>query len=170
MSHGANSVVNGTTAFLRSRQPKWGVTWCFDHVTPLVLSSILCDDDIIINDIIASPGSRWSKWGTTWLFLVMWPNNVVYMLTPHYCTYRCKKCHQTSIFIFHVINIHVPTTNMTLKYHRYVIYANYFMCTYETTMSVSIPHMDSMQSTISPQALVYNFTLLPYAPEQICLQ
>ena len=33
-----------------------------------------------------------------------------------------------------------------------------------------MPHMNSMQSTMSPQALVYiHFTLLTYAPEQICL-
>ena len=49
-------------------------------------------------------------------------------------------------------------------------YASYFMYTYETTMSVYIHHMNSLQPIMWPKALVYiNFTLLAYVPEQICL-
>ena len=44
------------------------------------------------------------------------------------------------------------------------------MCTYDTSMSVYIPHINSMQSTLSAQTLVYiHFTLLTCAPEHICL-
>ena len=49
----------------------------------------------------------------------------------------------------------MPTINMPLKYHRYATYANYLMCTYEITELVHIPHMNSMQSQMSPQALAY---------------
>ena len=49
-------------------------------------------------------------------------------------------------------------------------YANYFMCRYETTMSVYVPHMNSLQSIMLPEALEYvYFTLMVYAHEQICL-
>ena len=42
--------------------------------------------------------------------------------------------------------------------------------TYETTMPVYIPHMNSLQSTMSPKTLVYAyFTLLVYAYKQIHL-
>ena len=35
---------------------------------------------------------------------------------------------------------------------------------------VYIPHMNSLQSTMSPGTLIYiHFTLLAYAPKQICL-
>ena len=44
------------------------------------------------------------------------------------------------------------------------------MCRYQTTMSVNIPHMNSMQSIMWPQTLVYiHFTSFAYAPEKICL-
>ena len=61
----------------------------------------------------------------------------------------------------HIIAIYVPETNMPLKYLIYVMYANYFMCRYETTMSVYMPHMNSLHSTIWPGALVYiHFTYM----------
>ena len=44
------------------------------------------------------------------------------------------------------------------------------MCKYQTTMSIYIPLMNSLQSTMSPQVLVYiHFTLLAYASEHIYL-
>ena len=63
----ANSVVNSTIAFLRSRQLKRGATRLFGHMIPLVLSLVLHDTNSIINGTIAFLGSRWSKWGATWL-------------------------------------------------------------------------------------------------------
>ena len=48
-------------------------------------------------------------------------------------------------FIYHAIAIHVQTTHILLKCHIYATYVIYFMCKYETTMSVYIPHMISMQ-------------------------
>ena len=42
-----------------------------------------------------------------------------------------------------VISKYIPGTNMALKCY---VYANYFICTYETTMSVHTPHIKSMQS------------------------
>ena len=136
-----NGIIDGTIAFLRSRQLKWGTTshfwflhhwhWCCCHMMATVLSitslhSLGQDNwkevqhDVfimwhhwcwhlyyvmttassinpinwinsktteweiyksIINGINAVLGSRWTKLGPMWLFLVMWPNNVVYMLT-----------------------------------------------------------------------------------------
>ena len=47
---------------------------------------------------------------------------------------------------------------------------NYFMCRYQTTFSGYIPHMNTLQSIIWPEALLYMYsTLLEYATEQICL-
>ena len=44
------------------------------------------------------------------------------------------------------------------------------MWRYDATMSVYVPHMHSLQSTMWPETLVYiHFTLLAYAPQQMCL-
>ena len=82
--HHIDSFVNGTIAFLRSRQLKWGatcfwscdaigsrITWCLwnlCHVMRLSLVSALCEVDSIISDTIAFLRSRLSKWGTMWHF------------------------------------------------------------------------------------------------------
>ena len=43
-------------------------------------------------------------------------------------------------------------------------YINYLMCIYDTTMSVYMPHMNSLLSTLWPEALVYiNYISLAYA-------
>ena len=74
-------------------------------------------------------------------------------------------------YLTYITAKYVSETNMPLKYQTYVIYANYFICRYQRTMSVYISHINSMQSTASPQALVYlHFMLLAYTPKQICLQ
>ena len=60
--------------------------------------------------------------------------------------------------------------NNALKCHIYASHANYFMCISETTMSVYMLHINSLQSTMWPGTLVYiYFTLLAYAPKHICL-
>ena len=67
---------------------------------------------------------------------------------------------------------HILLTNMcqnkyVLKCH---IYAYYFLCRYDTTMSVYILHISSLQSKLQPGALLeIHFTLFAYAPKQICL-
>ena len=64
----------------------------FGHVTPLVLASTLCD----INSIIyiwhhCTPWVKMIKMRFNMTFLVMWLNNVVYMLIPLYCIYKSSK-------------------------------------------------------------------------------
>ena len=51
VSHTTFGIINGTTAFLRLRWSKWGVTWLFGHVMPLALVSASCDSDINMNVI-----------------------------------------------------------------------------------------------------------------------
>ena len=64
----------------------------------------------------------------------------------------------------------MPTTNILHKCHIYDTYANYFMCRYETTVSVYILPSKLMQSTAWPETVItMHFILLAYAPEQICL-
>ena len=55
--------------FLWSRQSKWGATWLFGHVMPLVLVSASHYANSIINDAIAFLRSRWLKSGKT---LLIW--------------------------------------------------------------------------------------------------
>ena len=96
-------------------------------------------------------------------FLVIWHNHLVYKETSHYCTYKSKT------FIYYAITMYVSTRNMSLKCHWYTAYANCFRYSYEITISVHIPHMDSVQSIMWPVATVYiHFTLLAYATESIC--
>ena len=68
-------------------------------------------------------------------------SNITYMSIPHYCTYISNKTSNHN-FIYPAISIYVPASNMPLKCH---MYANCFMCRYETTMSAYIPHMNSMK-------------------------
>ena len=59
---------------------------------------------------------------------------------------------------------------MPQKYHIYVIYASYFMHRYQTTISIYIPNVHSLQPIMWPGTLVYvHFQLLACAPELICL-
>ena len=44
----------------------------------------------------------------------------------------------------------------------YSTYENQFICTYETTMSLYIPHMNVMQSTLSPGPLLYIHWNMPW--------
>ena len=45
------------------------------------------------------------------------------------------------------------------------------MCRYQTTMSVFMPHINSMQSNYATANTgIHSHTLLVYIPEQICLQ
>ena len=59
---------------------------------------------------------------------------------------------------------------MPLTCHIYATYINYYMHRYQTTISVCIPHINSPQSKLLPQTLVYtHFTLLAHGSEQIFL-
>ena len=78
-----------------------------------------------------------------------------------------KTKQQFATLVYHPTATYVLTTDMPLKCD---IYASFFMWRYQKTMAVYIPHMNSLQSTLSPQALVYiQFKLLAYAPNHICL-
>ena len=100
---------------------------------------------------------------TNLLQLTMWPGTLVYLhftllahalniCLPHcinifHCTativyiwshitsHKCLKIITTATLIYHVI--------IAFKCHIYATYANYFLCRYQTTMSVYIPHMYS---------------------------
>ena len=91
-------------------------------------------------------------------------SNTVCMKMPYYYTCMSNKT-TNSNFICHTVSIYVPAINMPLMPH-----ANYFKCRYVTTMSVYLPHMNSMQWTMGPSPLAYiHSTLLGYSPEPICL-
>ena len=60
----------------------------------------------------------------------------------------CTTIQATATGSSHIIAKYIPETNMPLRCHTYSTYANNFMCTYETTMSVCIPHMNSLQSVM----------------------
>ena len=82
---------------------------------------------------------------------------------PHITAHTSQNKQETATFINHAIIIYVPTTKMPLKCHINARCATYFMCTYETTMSVYKVHINSMQSIMWPEALVYiYFTLHIY--------
>ena len=62
--------------------------------------------------------------------------------------------------------LHLHTNN---KYAAQMPYIGYFLYRYEATMSLYFPHMNSLQSAMSPQALLcIHFTLLAHVPKQIC--
>ena len=82
---------------------------------------------------------------------------------PNITAYTSTK---NATFIIHAIAIYTVYANN--KYNSQMPHiTSYFMCKYETTMSVCMPHINSLQSTIWPDALVYiHFTLLAYAPNK----
>ena len=65
--HDADSVINGTTVFLRSGQPKWGAKW------PFWWCDTTGDSVSIINGITTFLRSRQSKWALIWLFWSVMP-------------------------------------------------------------------------------------------------
>ena len=82
----------------------------------------------------------------------------------------CAKENQLQVFTLHAIAMCGPAIKIPLKCNVHATYVNYFMCRCETSMSVYIPHMNWLKSILWPEVLVYiHFTILPYAPEQICL-
>ena len=80
---------------------------------------------------------------------------------PHYLTNEQKQ-QQIGTLIYHAIATYKQTTNMPLQCHTcQVVHSNY-----QTGISAYIPHINSLQSTMSLQAKVYiHFTLLAYAPD-----
>ena len=120
-----------------------GYIWKFEHT----LHFMLCFTEVF---------STKDQWGATWYFWSLRP------LTPGWVSKQQKP----ATFNYHAITTHVSSTLCPSK----VMYTNYFICRYETTMSVYIPHMNSMQSIMWPKALVFiHYTLLPYTSEQTCL-
>ena len=62
--------------------------------------------------------------------------------------------------------MYVPPTNMPLRCHIFKL----LRCRYETSRSVYMPHINSLQSTMRLEVLVYIlFKFVPYVSEQICL-
>ena len=65
---------------------------------------------------------------------------------------------------FHAIAIYVPTKICPSN----AMYANEFICRYETTMSVYMPHLNSVQSIMLPDVLAY-ISYYWYVSEQVSL-
>ena len=83
--------------------------------------------------------------------------NTVLYVDPILLHTQIKKKQLTATLIYHINGIHMP--------HMHII-----SCAYETTVSVHIPHVSSMQSIMWPGGPVYiHFILLTHGPEQICL-
>ena len=59
--------------------------------------------------------------------------------------HACAKTQPTAISTLHIIVMHVPETNITLKYHVEAQYADKFMCRYDTTCQY-MSNMNSLQS------------------------
>ena len=76
----------------------------------------------------------------------------------HITTYTSQNLQQTATFFYHAITIHVPTANMPLKCHICATYANYFMGTYETTVSLYIPDMNSVTKS---NAIILHYWYMP---------
>ena len=69
-----------------------------------------------------------------------------------------------------IIAKYVPERNRLLKCLIYVTCTNHLMPWYETTITMLVYLTSTLQSTVWSGAQVYlHFTLLAYAPEQICL-
>ena len=78
----ADSVVNGTIAFLRSRQFEWGATWLCGNFMPFALASVSCAANSIINGTTAILSLRQLavQLKCNMNFLVMW---------CHLCWHQC---------------------------------------------------------------------------------
>ena len=85
--------------------------------------------------------------------LLLWS---IYRLTLLYIQVQKQ---QSATGTPHIIAKHVPETNMLLKCHMPIT-----SCADETTMSVYIPHMNSLQSTVQPDDC-YIFHIIGICPE-----
>ena len=65
--------------------------------------------------------------------------------TPQYCIYRSHK-QLSATLIHHAVAIYVSKTNISLKCLISATYINKFMCRYNTTRSVYMLHINSLQT------------------------
>ena len=62
--------------------------------------------------------------------------------------YIYPKTQPTEISTSHVIVMYGSKTNLPLKCHLCATYANFFMCRYQANVSIYMPDMNSLQSTV----------------------
>ena len=132
-----------------------------------------------------------SVWSTVcpgaWLYihftLLIWaPKKYAYHIT-HVCPtalIQYSKCRpqllhiqvtKTATFIYYAITMYVTTTNIPPKCHIYKPHMPITICAHETTMTVYVPHMNSVQSIMWTKALMYIYISHYWhmSHEQICL-
>ena len=94
-SHDADCIVNATITFLMSRQSKWGATWLFGYMMPLVPVSVSRE----VNGIIAFLRSKWWKmrYSITFVMWCHWHQHhmipMAYNADPSTCTSADTKGH-----------------------------------------------------------------------------
>ena len=160
-----NMLLNATYANYCMCRYDTTMTVYVPHMNPMQ-STMSPDTDIHTFQIIAI--CLWTNMSLTLLIHVPLHYYCGLHINPHYCTHNSKKtiCNRYSRLYCKICT----RNKYALKCHRYATYANYFMCWYETTISVCIPHVNLLQWTVWPGALLHtHFTLLAYAHQQICL-
>ena len=104
--------------------------------------------------------SNWvSNHASTYKSISPQPFHYMAIQTRHICPYLPKYNQLQQL-------VHILLTNMCQKQVNlsHATHTRYFMCRYETPMSVYITHMNSLQSIMWPPALVYiHFRLLACA-------
>ena len=84
---------------------------------------------------------------THYIFVPMHCYCILY-IDPTLLHIYIKTKQQFAALIYHAMATYMMTTNMPSN----ATHANKFTCRYQTTMSVYIPHYNSVQSTLLPQA------------------
>ena len=156
-----------TITFLISRQSKCSATWLFWSCDAVGTSYSLT----AINSVTRSTAIHTFHNIGICLWINMPVTSPKYIplnkycslpVDPHYCIYK-----KTGTFIYHAITTYLPKSNVFLKCH---ISAKLLHDTYENAMLVYRAQINSMQSIMWPDTLVYiHFILLAYALEQIQL-
>ena len=166
-SHDTNSIVNGNGASTGSSTS----TKC--HMIPL--NNHLNITNAMVSLMAPSASCFWHVLGKN-----LYVSQVVHI------SYTCQLVHvqiwHTSIYISPMNVQQSMMWMVTLVYIHFMLlahgteqicpsndtYARYFICRYDTTMSVYLPHKNSMQWTMWPWPLAcIHSTWVIYAPEQV---
>ena len=91
-------------------------------------------------------------------------SDIVYMKTAH-CWIHKSNNTMNCTFICHVMTIYIPVVNMPPN----ATYANYFICKYETTVSLSTWYKLNAMKNVSKTTGIHKFHTTGICPWTICL-
>ena len=150
-------------------------TWLLGHLMPLVLASVSHQANNIINCTIAFLRLWQLKRGEIWLFWscnVININNGIIWCSWHWCWCQAVPLHWCQIHVLWTAPSEAPFYPLgqvdwnEMQHTFFVMWHHlcWLMCTYETTMSVFIPHELNAISNVTTHSSIKTFNIIEIWP------